>query len=791
MKKRILSQILIPAFILGILSGLSSAMITPSNIRTFVISNPYAHVDWGTYNQYKSATHAHTTNSDGNNTLASVAERHYELGFHILAYTDHDVTFTTPDKAEIGAMTSERVKEMQNGAGRNGADGMIFIPGANERSQRLSTAAIPRRGQHVSTYWSNIQNGGIDSELVESMLERLRTEGTGIARLNHISRNTLAAFVASDPNQQALNFADAAAKNSTQAYVEHYAGLFKNNPNLVGMEIINEFDNESQASEIMWDNILTRLMPEGRNVWGFSADDSHTNNNVGWSYDIMLMPELSLSELRYAKESGAFFGFSRVNRRYDIYAGAIIPEDTRGSSANINRIRETLNLPTPQINSITTGINTITINAANYEFINWYSDGILIHSGPTIDFASLQNNSQNFGSYVRATVGHSDYGVLFTQPFGIRESGQELPLPTAQIITPPSSANITLPWGTNPDEMSLQLPGGTSITTTDGIRRPAAIIWNLNSINYNPANKSAQTFTITGTVKPTGINIPTNLSPNVSVQRTVEAYVGLSEYNMQNDPNLHQFAGSGSSGNSTHALLGSNSGTRTVNMNSQPRTINITSRGGTSQGLDIKLFALDTTPGYSYKFEFTGRVTSGSGNQNIFINAVSGDSGGGTNVSTLASISTAVNSTFTISHSSTHEEIQSYLSAATPVMRYRLGGASSQDLEITGIVITEFLTPFIPPTYTVTWNRDGGEPAPTQTSVFHGGSIALPGAMNRAGYIFDGWFMDSGFNTVAVFPITNVTNDTTLWAKWSRIAVSFNRNGTGAVVSPESSFVNA
>jgi uncharacterized repeat protein (TIGR02543 family) len=160
-------------------------------------------------------------------------------------------------------------------------------------------------------------------------------------------------------------------------------------------------------------------------------------------------------------------------------------------------------------------------------------------------------------------------------------------------------------------------------------------------------------------------------------------------YNMQTDSSLTQFTGGhGSTNQSTHSLLGSNGGIRTANMTATPRTLTITERGGTSQGVDIRLPSLPIRQGFSYTFEFTGRIASGSGSYSMFINAVSGDTGGGSNIGdSLATTSAAATAPFTISYTATHEEILA--SIAIGVLRYRLGGASARDLVITNITITE------------------------------------------------------------------------------------------------------
>ena len=69
--------------------------------------------------------------------------------------------------------------------------------------------------------------------------------------------------------------------------------------------------------------------------------------------------------------------------------------------------------------------------------------------------------------------------------------------------------------------------------------------------------------------------------------------------------------------------------------------------------------------------------------------------------------------------------------------------------------------------YPVTWYADGGTPIPTQTTVTHGGSITAPAEMTKTGYTFGSWFNDAGFTMPVTFPITNVTAEITLYAKWT------------------------
>jgi uncharacterized repeat protein (TIGR02543 family) len=86
------------------------------------------------------------------------------------------------------------------------------------------------------------------------------------------------------------------------------------------------------------------------------------------------------------------------------------------------------------------------------------------------------------------------------------------------------------------------------------------------------------------------------------------------------------------------------------------------------------------------------------------------------------------------------------------------------------------------PTYSVTWDAAGGAPAPAQSYVFRGtpsGSVAAPAAMDKTGHTFGGWYRDAGFTTPAVFPITSVTADINLYAKWvpNVYSVTYNLDG--------------
>jgi hypothetical protein len=522
----------------------------------YLITSPYAGVNWN-WTQYRSANHTHSLHSDGTHSVASLAERHWELGFNIVANTDHDRMGITPNvrpqvmssgnpvdggSAE-GLMALTRIHEMATGTGRLGNPGMLFIPGGNEHSG-LGFPGITQRptGHHVNTYFSFIPN----QNTVAGLVTALEAEGRGgVARINHPGRYT------GSQHATAWDIAQGIARNP--ANFLPYADLFASSHNLAGMEIINKFDTESQADRILWDGILSVTMARAipMPVWGFSDDDSHHNNNIGFSYNLMLMPELNMSEVRNAMDVGAFFAFTRQEREYQIFPGPMRSYFWPGDEGRDGGTSQpALDLPVPRINRITVAGNTITIDAtirqANnitpygraYDFdacvaacasiclihdafIHWYADGIRIAKGSTIDLAEHQ---LSVGSYVRASVGHRSYGVLYTQPFEVQiihaEGADVAPRAIPNLV---SFAPIAAPdLSENPTRFALEntiLPAAIRIVTNaaDNATHPrfATIHWDLS--RYDAENPNIND--IVGRVMlPTGIRAVTNTN-NVDLYR--------------------------------------------------------------------------------------------------------------------------------------------------------------------------------------------------------------------------------------------------------------------------------
>ena len=57
--------------------------------KDYIIGNPYADVEWGGWNAYKTQLHCHTNASDGDSSIADTIEAYYAADYDILALTDH------------------------------------------------------------------------------------------------------------------------------------------------------------------------------------------------------------------------------------------------------------------------------------------------------------------------------------------------------------------------------------------------------------------------------------------------------------------------------------------------------------------------------------------------------------------------------------------------------------------------------------------------------------------------------------------------------------------------------
>lgn len=78
---------------------------------------------------------------------------------------------------------------------------------------------------------------------------------------------------------------------------------------------------------------------------------------------------------------------------------------------------------------------------------------------------------------------------------------------------------------------------------------------------------------------------------------------------------------------------------------------------------------------------------------------------------------------------------------------------------------------YLTPTHTVTFEENGGTPVSDQT-VNHGDTVDEPDDPTKDGHTFVGWHNDTSLTTLWNFDTDKVTNDMTLYAKWTKVPPS-------------------
>ena len=384
--KKLVSVLLVVSLLASFVLPLSASAATVS----YEITSPYDDIDWDSIKQYQAMLHTHTLYSDGTVDVKDVVERYYELGYDILAVTDHGVVNKgwnrVPEVLDLigynqyindfEPMSQERYEEITiHGTGRDGRP-MLDVP------QGIEMNGLVVRKNHVNGFFCGYGQGILGQEEdYETVIAGTHAAG-GITFINHPGD-----FIAANKeNGRAEDY------NQLKIFIDP---LMKYD-SCVGIEIFNLRDTTDRADRILWDTILQYTIPQGKNVWGFANDDSHALDDIDVTRDIMLMPELSNEALRTAMENGTFFACSRY-ARYEMGEEFV----GEGDYAEIHEVI---------VNDRT---DVISVVASNYDVIEWIADGEIIATGESI---SLAEHSDEIGCYVRFQIKNKG-GIVCSQPF--------------------------------------------------------------------------------------------------------------------------------------------------------------------------------------------------------------------------------------------------------------------------------------------------------------------------------------------------------------------------------------
>ncbi len=360
-----------------LLLGFANLQTGATDLPAWEIQNPYETADWETDTRHKANLHTHTTRSDGRLAPNTAVDRYHDLGYTVLAITDHNaVTYPWTefsDMAPWGRYAVRAQRLLNEGAlqpeeleyeDRNPSEmGMISIKG-NEISNH----------NHLVSLFSDYEGefGRVDSHTgagKEEVSLKAVTEDDGLMFWAHPYRLR--------------------ERNKVEVLTDDlegwFADFYERFDNLVGQEMNNRRDRS------FWDGMLSRTMPD-RPVWGFATDDMHTRSSLGRRWVELVLPEFSRDAVRRCLEEGRFFSVITSNG-HDGPAPPVI------ESISVDRRN-----------------GTIEIDASRYVTVKWVSGGVVVHDEGSIDL----NELSQVGGYIRAAFFGEGGTYITTQPFGIR-----------------------------------------------------------------------------------------------------------------------------------------------------------------------------------------------------------------------------------------------------------------------------------------------------------------------------------------------------------------------------------
>ena len=425
----------------------------------YTINSTYENIDWSTYNQYKADFHSHSTVSDGDQTIREQVEKHYEHGFDIMALSDHGTVDYGWDK-DTEAKTIRLVLSVKEGnrpidplkasgvtdAGAdytyedgyykqydengNALHTMMRVPLANEQNPTSFNNA------HVNTWFADYGNDVVGGTSDYATPIRKIDKIGGLSVINHPGEYTNA--------RDEECYEDAYDMNNIhyKYVVNKFAKLLLKYDSCLGIDINSKGDSRTRFDRKLWDILLQKIVPHGRNVYAIATSDAHNPNIVNSGYTWMVMPELTPEALRSCMENGEFFAASYyMGSREEIKAWAaelkeagvapefaaklqqtyetIVEEEKNGGQDTKFEFDQTAVVPKVTGVSVNENEDTITISTKDAYMVHWIADGEFIATGDTID---LDDYSDKIGSYVRAEI-IGEGGVIYTQAFTLEYEG--------------------------------------------------------------------------------------------------------------------------------------------------------------------------------------------------------------------------------------------------------------------------------------------------------------------------------------------------------------------------------
>lgn len=417
--------------------------------KNFIITNPYADIDWDTWTAYKTQLHSHTNASDAYPTIHEYVQEHYDLDYDIVALTDHGtvnkgwnvapqtvplmrlIKYERTQMADIIPLTEEEYQSYLTGTAesdrRTHENGMLDVPLGIELNM-----ATPISDCHLTGYFADYGQGyaGVYGDY-ETPAREVNKLG-GITMLSHVGE-----FLYPIGFEDS---ADHAGQLNDEYYANKFAKIFLDNAgSCVGMGVNSADDEYTRCDRILYDQILQKTIPNGVVPWAFCFADSHKIEVMDISYTMMYMKELNLEEFRRCMEKGEFFSVSRYSNGIELNGMKEWPEFDK------ENVSTYLQNPMPMVTKVTVDDENdkIYIEGTDFNRITWVSDTnvILREENITDGKAVLDLHSSDLlnepNLYVRFYITGDD-GICYSQPFVLNVEGEEF-----EAVTVPETNDIS------------------------------------------------------------------------------------------------------------------------------------------------------------------------------------------------------------------------------------------------------------------------------------------------------------------------------------------------------------
>ena len=419
------------------LSFFISAFAQTDSADDYSITSPYDAVDWETWGAYKTQLHCHTNASDGFLTIKEAIQLDYDLGYDIVAITDHGtvnkgwnkapdlvplmrlIKYERTQMAPIDPLSDEEYNAFLTGTAKT-SDGQVRGRGMLDIPQGIElNMATPFADCHLTGYWSDYGQGlaGVFGDY-ETPAKEVNKAG-GLTMLSHVGEYVYLNYT-SDEN---------VGKPVDERYVNKFANIFLDNPvSCFGMGINSSADEHTNCDRILYDSILQKTIPNGVVPYAYCFSDSHNVESRNYAFQMLMMPSFDLDSTKTALTEGTSFAVSHFSRGVELNG---MREMDKYSIADDCKQFDGSKNDTPMVTFIETDNenDVITVKGTDFDTITWVSNGNVIKRESVTDgTASIDLHDSallnDVGMYVRFYITGDD-GICYSQPFTVMKNGEK------------------------------------------------------------------------------------------------------------------------------------------------------------------------------------------------------------------------------------------------------------------------------------------------------------------------------------------------------------------------------